>query len=47
MENVYVADTNRVTISCPKCGSEKKINVTNSKDTTSHLKIILVEPISK
>ena len=38
MEKVYVGDTNHVTIICPKCGSEKKIDVTNFKDTNKKLK---------
>jgi hypothetical protein len=38
MENVYVAHTNRVRITCPKCRSEKIINVTNFKDTKKKLK---------
>jgi len=38
MENVYVADTNRVTINCPKCKSEKNIDITNFKDTHKRLK---------
>ena len=38
MGNLYVADTNQVSIICPKCKSEKNINVTNFKDTHKKLK---------
>ena len=38
MKKVYVDDTNRVTIICPKCGLEKNIDVTNFKDTHKRLK---------
>ena len=38
MRKVYVDDTNRVTIICPKCGSEKNIDVSNFKDTHKKLK---------
>ena len=38
MEKVYVDRTNKVTIICPKCGLEKKINVFKFKDTHKRLK---------
>jgi len=38
MEKVYVGYTNQVTIVCPKCGLEKKINVFKFKDTHKKLK---------
>jgi len=38
MENVYVDDTDRVTIICPKCKSEKNVDVANFKDTNKKLK---------
>jgi len=38
MKTVYVDDTNRVRIICPKCGIEKNIDVTNFKDTHKMLK---------
>jgi len=38
VENLYVADTNKVSIICPKCKSEKNTNVTNFKDTNKKLK---------
>ena len=38
MEKVYVDHTNQVTIICPKCGTEKNIDVTNFKDTHKRLK---------
>jgi len=38
METFYVDDTNRVTTICPKCRSEKNIDVTNFKDTHKKLK---------
>jgi hypothetical protein len=38
MKTVYVDDTNRVRIICPKCGFEKDIDVTNFKDTHKRLK---------
>ena len=38
MEKVYVGYTNQVTIVCPKCGLEKKINVFKFKDTHKRLK---------
>ena len=38
MKKVYVDDTNRVKIICPKCGSEKNIDVSNFKDTHKRLK---------
>lgn len=38
MENFFVADTNRITIDCPKCKSEKNIDITNFKDTKKRLK---------
>jgi hypothetical protein len=38
MKKVYVDDTNRVAIICPKCGLEKNIDVTNFKDTHKRLK---------
>lgn len=38
MENVNVGHTNRVTIICPNCKSEKNIDVTNFKDTNKKLK---------
>ena len=38
MENVIVDDANRVTIICPKCRSEKNIDVTRFKDTHKKLK---------
>jgi hypothetical protein len=38
MRKVYVDDTNRVKIICPKCGSEKNIDVSNFKDTHKRLK---------
>lgn len=38
MEKVYVDDTNRVAIICPKCKSENKVDVTHFKDTNKKLK---------
>ena len=38
MEIVYVADSNHVTITCPKCGLKKNADVTNFKDTHKRLK---------
>jgi len=38
VENLYVGDTSQVSIVCPKCKSEKNINVTNFKDTNKKLK---------
>ena len=38
MKKVYVDDTNRVAIICPKCGFEKTIDTTNFKDTQKKLK---------
>ena len=38
MEIVYVDDANRATTICPKCRSEKNIDVTNFKDTHKKLK---------
>ena len=38
MKTVYVDDTNRVRIICPKCRFEKNIDVTNFKDTHKRLK---------
>ena len=38
MEKVYADHTNQVTIICPKCGTEKNIDVTNFKDTHKRLK---------
>ena len=38
MEIVYVADSNHVTITCPKCGLKKNTDVTNFKDTHKRLK---------
>ena len=38
METIYTDDTNRVSIICPKCGFEQKINTTNFKDTQKKLK---------
>jgi hypothetical protein len=38
MKNVNVGHTNRVTIICPNCKSEKNIDVTNFKDTNKKLK---------
>jgi hypothetical protein len=38
MKKVYVDDTNRVTIICPKCGFDKNLDVTNFKDTHRRLK---------
>ena len=38
METVYVDDTNKATVICPKCKSEKNIDVTNFKDTHKRLK---------
>ena len=38
METVYVDDTNKATVICPKCKSEKNIDVTNFKDTHKKLK---------
>ena len=37
MKKVYVDDTNQATIICPKCGFEKKIDVTNFKNTQKKL----------
>jgi PilZ domain len=39
MEIVYVGDSNHVTITCPKCGLEKNINVFKFKDTHKRLKV--------
>jgi hypothetical protein len=38
MEIVYVADSNHITITCPKCGLKKNADVTNFKDTHKSLK---------
>ncbi len=38
MKTVYTDETNRATIICPKCGTEKNIDVTNFKDTHKRLK---------
>jgi len=38
MEIVYVGDSTHVTITCPKCGLEKNINVFKFKDTHKRLK---------
>ena len=38
MKKVYVDYTNQVKIICPKCGTEKNIDVTNFKDTHKRLK---------
>jgi PilZ domain len=38
MKKIYVDDTNQATIICPECGLEKKIDVTNFKDTHKRLK---------
>jgi hypothetical protein len=38
MKTVYVDDTNRVTIICPKCGFEQNIDVAYFKDTHKRLK---------
>jgi len=38
MEIVYVDDANRATTICPKCRSEKNIDVTRFKDTHKKLK---------
>ena len=38
MKTVYVDDTNKATVICPKCKSEKNIDVTNFKDTHKKLK---------
>ena len=38
MYTIYTDDTNRVSIICPKCGFEQKINTTNFKDTQKKLK---------
>lgn len=38
MERIYVDDTNKTTIICPKCGLEKNMDVTNFKDTHKRLK---------
>ena len=38
MKKVYVDDSNQASIVCPKCGHEKKLDVTNFKDTHKRLK---------
>ena len=38
MKKIYVNDTNQATIICPKCGFEKKVDVTDFKDTQKKLK---------
>ena len=38
MYTIYTDDTNRMSIICPKCGFEQKINTTNFKDTQKKLK---------
>ena len=38
MEKIYVGYTNKVTISCPKCGLEKKKTVFKFKNTHKRLK---------
>lgn len=38
MKKVYVDDTNIASIICPKCTLEKKIDVTNFKDTHKKIK---------
>ena len=46
METIYTDDTNQVSIICPKCKSETKIDTTNFKDTQNKLegKCICGEP---
>ena len=38
IKTVYVDDTNRITIICPKCGTEKNIDVAYFKDTHKKMK---------
>jgi transcription initiation factor TFIIIB Brf1 subunit/transcription initiation factor TFIIB len=38
MKKVYVEDTHRATIVCPKCGLKKNVDVTNFKNTQKKLK---------
>jgi len=38
IKTVYVDDTNKITVICPKCEIEKNIDVTNFKDTHKKLK---------
>jgi len=38
MEKVYVDENYRTTITCPKCGLRKNIDVTNFKDTHKRVK---------
>ena len=38
MMKVLVGDNNQATVICPKCGFEKKANVTDFKDTQKRLK---------
>jgi len=38
MKTVYVDDTNKATVICPKCGFLQNIDVTNFKDTQKKLK---------
>ena len=39
MKKVYVDETNTVTIICPECGFEKKIDMKNFKGTEKKLKV--------
>ncbi|MBW2604585.1 MAG: PilZ domain-containing protein [Deltaproteobacteria bacterium] len=38
MKKIYVDDTRRATVICPKCGLEKNIDVTDFRDTHKRLK---------
>ena len=38
MKKIYVDDTNKTTVICPKCGFLQNIDVTNFKDTQKKLK---------
>ena len=38
MKKIYVDDTNKATVICPKCGFLQNIDVTNFKDTQKKLK---------
>lgn len=38
METIYTDSTNRVTVTCPKCGLEQNIDTTNFKDSSKKLK---------
>ena len=38
MKKVFVNDTNKATIICPKCGLKKDVDVTNFKNTQKKLK---------